>query len=63
MTESQRLFQILNPSPERACWHLWTVLIPRRLITGRPVWGRVWRRHDRRRWIYKKFVEYADGDC
>jgi hypothetical protein len=39
-------------------WHLWTVIIPRRSITGRLLWGRVWRRHDGRHWIYKKFVEY-----
>jgi hypothetical protein len=36
-------------------WHIWTVRIPRRTITGRLVWGRVWRRHDGRRWIYKRF--------
>jgi len=36
-------------------WHLWTVVIPRRSITGRLVHGRVWRRHDGRKWIYKKF--------
>ena len=41
-------------------WHLWTVVIPRRSITGRLVFGKVWRRHDGRHWIYKKFVEYAD---
>jgi hypothetical protein len=40
-------------------WHLWRVLIPRRSITGRLVHGQVWRRHDGHRWIYKKFVEYA----
>lgn len=44
-------------------WHLWTVMIPRRSITGRLLWGKVWRRHDGRHWIYKKFVEYADRDC
>jgi len=38
-------------------WHLWKVIIPRRSITGRLVRGQVWRRHDGRRWIYKKFVE------
>ena len=42
-------------------WHLWTVLIPRRSITGRLVWGMVWRRSDGRRWVYKKFVEYLDA--
>lgn len=44
-------------------WHLWTIMIPRRSITGRLLWGKVWRRHDGRRWIYKKFVEYAGSDC
>ena len=38
-------------------WHLWTVVIPRRSIAGRLVYGKVWRRHDGRRWTYKKFVE------
>jgi hypothetical protein len=38
-------------------WHLTTVIFPRRSITGRLVRGRVWRRHDGRRWIYKAFVE------
>jgi hypothetical protein len=41
-------------------WHLWNVIVPRRSITGRLVFGQVWRRHDGRHWIYKKFVEYAD---
>jgi hypothetical protein len=59
------VLQILNPSPQRAwadVWHLWIVVIPRRSITGRLLWGRVWRRHDGRHWIYKKFVEYSNGD-
>ena len=38
-------------------WHLWKTIIPRRTITGRLVCGTVWRRHDGRHWIYKKFVE------
>lgn len=42
-------------------WHLWKVIFPRRSITGRLVWGTVWRRNDGRRWTYKKFVEYS-GD-
>jgi hypothetical protein len=42
-------------------WHLWTVIVPRRSITGRLVHGRVWRRHDGRHWIYKKFVEYKSS--
>lgn len=41
-------------------WHLWNVIIPRRSITGRLISGRVWRRHDGRRWIYKKYIEQRD---
>ncbi len=40
-------------------WHLWNVVMPRRSITGRLVYGRVWRRRDGRRWIYKEFTEYS----
>jgi hypothetical protein len=59
------LFQVTSLSPERTWadpWHLWTVMMPRRSITGRLLWGKVWRRHDGRRWIYKKFVEYEPDD-
>lgn len=43
-------------------WHLWRVVIPRRTITGRLVWGQVWRRRARGRWTYKKIAEYNDGE-
>jgi len=44
-------------------WHLWRVIIPRRSIAGRLVWGMVWRRNRGGRWVYKKIVEYSDdGD-
>jgi hypothetical protein len=59
--ESQNHLRILKLKPRAgwtAVWHLWTVLIPRRSITGRLVRGQVWRRHDGRRWIYKKFTAY-----
>ncbi len=36
-------------------WHVWKVIIPRRSITGRLLFGTVLRRRDRRRWIYKRF--------
>ena len=36
-------------------WHICTVIMPRRTITGRLVRGQVWRRHDGRHWLYKKF--------
>jgi hypothetical protein len=42
--------------PAKSAWHLRTVIIPRRTITGRLVRGRVWRRHDGRHWLYKKFI-------
>jgi hypothetical protein len=43
-------------------WHLWTVFIPRRSITGESVLGLVWRRHNGRRWIYKEFVEFKGSE-
>jgi hypothetical protein len=61
MTTDSRRIEIPNPTNKPTwaeVWHLWTVYIPRRSITGRLVVGQVWRRHDGRRWIYKKFVEY-----
>jgi hypothetical protein len=50
----------LGPPPTWAeAWHLWTVLVQRRSINGRLVFGKVWRRHDGRHWIFKKFGEYT----
>jgi hypothetical protein len=60
--KSHNNFQILSLSAKPAwaeVWHLWTVIFPRRSITGRLVFGKVWRRHDGHHWIYKKFIEYA----
>jgi len=34
-------------------WHVWSLIVPRRSITGQFVFGTVWRRHDGRHWIYK----------
>lgn len=64
------MFTAFNPAKARSLkpataelWHLWTVILPKRSITGRLVRGRVWRRHDGRRWQYKKFLEYdQDGE-
>jgi hypothetical protein len=51
----------LSPQPAWAeAWHLWTVIFPRRSITGRIVYGKVWRRYDGRHWKYKKFTEFRD---
>ena len=63
IADSRRNIRILKLDPQPAwadAWHLWTVIIPRRSISGRLVHGTVLRRHDGRRWIYKKFVEYAN---
>ncbi len=63
IAESRQTIRLLglNPKPAWAeVWHLWTVLIPRRSITGRLLRGQVWRRHDGRRWIYKEFTEYNE---
>jgi hypothetical protein len=60
--KSDSNFEMLNGTAKPAwagVWHLWTVILPRRSITGRLVLGQVWRRHDGRHWIFKKFVEYA----
>jgi hypothetical protein len=38
-------------------WHVWTVTLPRRSITGRFVWGTVWRRRDQGRWRYKQYID------
>jgi hypothetical protein len=47
----------LSQRPATAgAWHLCTVIIPRRTITGRLVRGQVWRRYDGRHWLYKKFI-------
>jgi hypothetical protein len=61
--KSDNNFEMLNRTSQPAwaqVWHLWIVIIPRRSITGRLVVGRVWRRHDGRHWIYKRFVEYTN---
>ncbi|MDB5634531.1 MAG: hypothetical protein JWR49_3386 [Tardiphaga sp.] len=56
----RRLGFSAQPRPAWAqIWHLWRVVLPRRSIAGHLVRGQVWRRHDGRRWIYKKFVEYG----
>jgi hypothetical protein len=46
--------------PYEEVWHLWSVIIPRRSITGRLVRGTVLRRRDDGRWIYRKYIEGVD---
>jgi hypothetical protein len=55
--EDYRHILHVSKTPEwTQVWHSWTVLVPRRTISGRLVWGHVLRRHDGRRWIYKKLA-------
>jgi hypothetical protein len=57
------ILRILSPKHRFSydeVWHLWRVIIPRRSITGRLLWGTVLRRRDNGRWIYKKYIENAD---
>ncbi len=59
IASNRDVYRTINASPMPAwaiSWHVWTVWLPRRTITGRLVWGRVWRRHDGRHWIYKRIV-------
>ncbi len=51
-----RFLSSQTPPVHGAVWHPWHVVIPRRTITGRLAWGTVWRRRDRRRWIYKQCI-------
>jgi hypothetical protein len=55
-------YQVLSSNQRVAwanAWHEWSVIIPRRTITGRLVRGQVWRRHNGRHWIYKKFSQHS----
>ena len=47
-----------SPRTRGETWHLHRVIIPRRSITGKLLCGIVWRRRDRKRWIYKKVERF-----
>jgi hypothetical protein len=54
------ILRMLGPKPRppyEEVWHLWTIIIPRRSITGGVLWGTVLRRRDDGRWIYKQHAE------
>jgi hypothetical protein len=50
-----------SPLTRGEVWHLHHIYIPRRSITGRLLFGTVWRRRDRNRWIYKKVEPRVTG--
>ena len=65
MIENRDVLRILDPKqrPSRYDdWHVWSVTIPRRSITGGLVLGTVLRRCDGRRWIYKKYIETTNWE-
>jgi hypothetical protein len=43
-----------TPRTRGESWHLHRIILPRRSITGKLLYGIVWRRRDRKRWIYKR---------
>jgi hypothetical protein len=49
-----------SPRTRGEIWHLHRIILPRRSITGKLLIGIVWRRRDRKRWIYKK-VDRGSG--
>jgi hypothetical protein len=57
--DAHQMLGLTSKPPWAQTWHIWSVIIPRNSITGRLVWGRVLRRHDGRRWIYKTTVVHA----
>jgi hypothetical protein len=56
--EQAEHFEMSSPPAWAETWHLWTVLMPRRSISGKLVFGQVWRRRTGRKWEYKKFLKY-----
>ena len=58
--QHERILNLRSRPAWAMVWHVWRVIIPRRSITGRLVHGQLLRRHDGRRWIYKKLVQKTD---
>lgn len=56
--KSYRVIELYPPPAWAEVWHLWTVMVPRRSITGRLVFGQVWQRRDGYHWVYRKLTEY-----
>jgi hypothetical protein len=59
-TYAQDILSSLTPARrlDREVWQLWhlcKIVVPRRSISGRFIWGVVLRRMDDGRWIYKRY--------
>jgi hypothetical protein len=48
-----------SPRTRGETWHLYRIILPRRSITGKLLYGVVWRRRDRKRWIYKRVERWT----
>lgn len=62
LASKQHALRMLAPKqrpPYEEVWHLWSLIVPRRSITGRLLWGTVLRRRDDGRWIYKEYIQGA----
>ncbi|WP_298883245.1 hypothetical protein [uncultured Bradyrhizobium sp.] len=60
-TETHHNLLSLAPLLPRAeMWHVREVILPRRSITGAFVRGKILRRYDGHRWIYKPFERSTD---
>ena len=61
LINDRRALQVLASVTHRRLddcgWHVWTVTFPTRSITGRLLWGTVWRRRDQGRWLYKQYID------
>jgi hypothetical protein len=55
--ESHRALSERARVSDNKVWHVWAVTIPRRSITGRLVWGTVFRRRVNGRWTYKEYKD------
>jgi hypothetical protein len=60
LSDLENHFDDLSKPSWTRLWHVWSLIIPRRSIDGAIVWGRVWRRHDGRHWIYKRLTGFEE---
>ena len=54
------LSDLILPAEWASVWHVRKVFFPRRSIAGKLIRGTILRRHDGRKWIYKKMARSTD---